>query len=144
MKWKTSRTIAANARVVLPKLAEKYFNAGRKAAEDEAPSAKDLHRFRIATKRFRYSLELFRPVYGASLERRLGSLRELQNVLGKLSDYHSMERLFDGEKELKAKLERARTKKLELFRETWTAFDSEGQLKRWKSYLVRGSSRGRK
>jgi len=141
MRWRANRSAAENARLVLPKLAQKYFDAGRKAASDEKPSAKDLHRFRIATKRFRYSLEIFRPVYGASLEARIGTLRELQNVLGQLSDYHSMERLFAGEKELETRLESAAAKKFKEFRAAWAAFDSEGQLKRWKAYLAHAPSK---
>ena len=140
MKWKRRRSAAQNARELLPKLAEEYFQAGRKAAR-ERPSAKDLHRFRIATKRFRYSLEIFRSVYGASLEARIGTLRELQDLLGQLSDYHSMERLFAGDKELELKLERAAAKKFQQFRAAWAAFDSEGQLRRWKAYLAHVSSR---
>jgi CHAD domain-containing protein len=143
MKWKTSRSAAENARLVLPKLAEKYFDAGRNAARGEELSAQDLHRFRIATKRFRYSLEIFRPVYGASLEARIGTLRKLQDVLGQLSDYHSMERLFDGEKELERNLERAFAKKFKEFRDMWAAFDSGQQLKKWKAYLAHVSSEKR-
>jgi len=135
MKWRTNRSASENARLVLPKLAEKYFDAGRKAARDEKPSAKDLHRFRIATKRFRYSLEIFREVYGASLEARIGTLRDLQDVLGQLSDYHSMERLFAGDEQLERKIEHAAAKKFKEFRAAWTAFDSKGQLARWKAYL---------
>jgi len=141
MKWKSSRTVAENARLLLPKLADKYFKAGRKAAGEEAPSAKDLHRFRIATKRFRYSLELFRPVYGDTLETHIRSLRELQNVLGALSDYHSLERLFQGDRELRAKLDRATSRKLREFRAAWRAFDSDDRRERWNQYLTRKTRR---
>src|ERR1700682_1410987 len=88
MKWKPSRSVIENASSVLPKLVEKYFKSGRTAADGKR-SPKELHRFRFRTKQFRYSLELFRPVYGPSLDRRLNSLRGLQAALGKLSDYHS-------------------------------------------------------
>ena len=137
MKLKTTRNAAQNARILLPKLAEKYFKAGRKAAEGD-PSPKKLHGFRLATKQFRYSLELFRPLYGAKLDRKLGALSELQSVLGKLSDYHSVRTLLDGDKMVEAKLDRASKKKLKEFREQWAAFDTEGQLERWKTYLKRG------
>jgi CHAD domain-containing protein len=137
MKLKTTRNAAQNARILLPKLAEKYFKAGRKAAEGDA-SPKKLHGFRLATKQFRYSLELFRPLYGAKLDRKLGALSELQSVLGKLSDYHSVRTLLDGDKMVEAKLDRASKKKLKEFREQWAAFDTEGQLERWKTYLKRG------
>jgi CHAD domain-containing protein len=137
MKLKTTRNAAETARVLLPKLLEKYFKAGRKAAKGET-SPKKLHGFRLATKQFRYSLELFRPLYGPSLERKLGALSGLQGVLGKLSDYHSVRTLIKGDKALEQKLDRATGKKLKEFREQWAAFDTEGQLKRWKTYLARG------
>ena len=137
MKLKTRRNAAETASVLLPKLLEKYFRAGRKAAEGET-SPKKLHGFRLATKQFRYSLELFRPLYGPSIERRLSALSGLQGVLGKLSDYHSVRTLIKGDKALEQKLDRATGKKLKEFREQWAAFDTEGQLKRWKTYLARG------
>ncbi len=137
MKLKSSRNAAENARVLLPKLAEKYFKAGREAAADQERSPKELHRFRLATKRFRYSLELFRPVYGSSMDRQLKSLRGLQNVLGKLSDYHSVQTLLASDKTLETKLEHATKRKLKEFRDLWAAFDSNGACERWKAYLAK-------
>ena len=134
MKLKSSQTAAENARVVLGKLLENYFEAGRKAADGKR-SPKELHAFRLATKQFRYSLELFRPVYGPSLERRLKTLHEIQTILGKLSDYHSVRTLLAGDQALEAKLDRATKKQLKEFHEQWAAFDSAGQLKRWRAYL---------
>jgi CHAD domain-containing protein len=137
MKWKSSRNAAENARALLPRLAEKYFKAGRKAAADREMSPKELHRFRMATKRFRYSLELFRPVYGPSLDRQLNALRKLQGVLGKLSDYHTIETVLAGDKTLQEKLERGAKRKLKEFRDLWAAFDSGGACERWKAYLAK-------
>lgn len=137
MKLKRSHDAAGNARLLLPKMAAKYFKAGREAARTNR-SPRELHRFRLETKRFRYSLELFRPVYGPGLDRQLAALREVQGVLGKLSDYHSVHTLLKGDKELKAKLRHAAQKTWKEFRRRWEAFDSPGQLKRWKAYLARG------
>lgn len=140
MKWKLSNTSADNARALLPKLVEEYFEAGRQAADGKR-SAKELHRFRMATKRFRYSLELFRPVYGPSLDRQLDGLRKLQNVLGKLSDCHTVKTLVAHDQSLAIKIERDANKRLTEFHKQWAAFDSDGQLQRWKSYLARGRAR---
>jgi CHAD domain-containing protein len=134
MKLKTTKSAGENARVLLPKLLEKYFKAGRKAAEGQQ-SPRKLHGFRLATKQFRYSLELFRPCYGPSLDRRLAALGELQSALGKLSDYESVKATLAGDKPLEAKLDRASKKKLQEFRQKWTAFDADGQQKRWRHYL---------
>jgi CHAD domain-containing protein len=134
MKWKPSGTAAESAHKALPKLAQKYFKAGRQAANGKR-SAKELHRFRIATKEFRYSLELFRPVYGPSLERHINALRELQSVLGKLNDHHTLKPFFKGDKALKAKLDAAMEKHLGQFHEQWKKVDADGALKRWKAYF---------
>jgi CHAD domain-containing protein len=134
MKLRTTKTAVENARLLLPKLLAKYFKAGRKAA-DGKQSPRKLHGFRLATKQFRYSLELFRPCYGPSLDRKLAALSELQSALGKLSDYASVRTILPGDKALEAKLERASKKKLKEFREQWAAFDADGQQKRWRHYL---------
>ncbi len=134
MKWKPSGTAAESAQAALPKMCQKYFKAGRKAANGKR-SAKQLHRFRIATKEFRYSLELFRPIYGPSLERHIDVLRELQSILGKLNDGHTLKPYFKGDKALKAKLDEAMEKHLNQFHDRWKAFDTDGEEKRWKGYF---------
>jgi CHAD domain-containing protein len=136
MKWKTSQSMAENARRVLPKLAEDYFEAGRKASDGKR-SPKALHRFRIATKRFRYAMELFQPLYGRSLDRRLKAVHELQNVLGKISDHQTILELLADDQEIGAKVQRALKRKSKDFRKCWQTFDSDGQLKQWKAYLAR-------
>jgi CHAD domain-containing protein len=137
MKWKASHTAAANAHRRLPAMAEEYFKEGRKAGTVKR-SPKALHNFRIATKRFRYALELFRPIYGPSLDSRLSELHELQNSLGKISDYQTVLEILKGDKELEAKLQRALKRKSKEFRRRWQAFDSGSQLKQWKRYLGSG------
>jgi CHAD domain-containing protein len=136
MKWKPSGTAAESAKKALPKLVQKYFAAGRKAADGER-SPDQLHRFRIATKKFRYTLELFEPVYGSSLERHIDSLREIQSILGKLNDHHTLRPLLKGDKQVKAKLDEGMEKHLGQFHEKWKDFDADGELKRWKVYLGR-------
>ena len=139
MKWKPSQSAAESARALLPKLAEQYFEAGRKAAAGyKKPKA--LHRFRIATKRFRYTLELFRPVYGPSLDRRLKVLRGLQESLGKVSDYQTIRKLLSDGHALESKLQKGIKKNSREFGRRWKALDSNSQLKRWKAYLARTNS----
>ena len=140
MKWKPAHSSIENARNVLPKLVEKYFEAGRKAA-DGKQSPDELHQFRIKTKRFRYTLELFLPAYGTRLDHELEPIRELQKVLGKLHDYHIIEQTLEGEKTLQTNLQRRGKKKLKEFHEQWTKFDSKGELKRWKKVLAAGPAK---
>ena len=142
MKLKPSQSAAENARMVLPKMARKYFEAGRKVIGGERPP-EELHAFRLETKRFRYTLELFRPLYDAELDLYLKALRGLQGALGDVSDYQAIERVLVSDRELKKQIEHALKGKLKDLRQSWKAFDSEGQLKRWRSYLAGGQSKPR-
>lgn len=134
MKIKPAHSAAENARLVLPKMARKYFEAGRKAIEGRQPP-EELHGFRLETKRFRYTLEMFRPLYGPNLDRYLKALRELQGALGKVSDYQAIQRVLPNDPELNKQIERVLKGKVKSLRQSWRAFDSNGQLKRWRSYL---------
>ena len=142
MKWKPSGNVSESAGTLLPRLAEKYFASGRKAAADGKKSAKELHRFRIETKRFRYTLELFRPVYGAKMDHYLQSLRELQGALGKVSDYQTIQTLLPDGDPLRASVQRSLRRKIKELRKDWQEFDSNGELKRWKTYLANGTRKG--
>jgi CHAD domain-containing protein len=142
MKLKPAQSAAENARIVLPKMARRYFEAGRKAIGGKRP-ADELHKFRLETKRFRYTLELFRPVYGPNLDRRLKALRELQGALGKVSDLQAIQRVLIGDRKLKTEIERALKDKVKNLRYTWRAFDADGELKRWRTYLAGDHSRPR-
>ncbi len=135
MKLKPSQSAVENARLVLPKMARKYFEAGRKAIDGKRPP-EELHGFRLETKRFRYTLELFRPLYGPTIDRYLKALRELQSALGKVSDYQAIQRVLPNDSDLQAKIEHALKGKIKDLRHSWKAFDSEGQLKRWRTYLA--------
>lgn len=142
MKLKPAQSVAANAREVLPKMARKYFQAGRDALSAKR-SPDDLHGFRLQTKRFRYTLELFRPVYGPQLDRYLKALRELQGTLGKVSDYQAIQRVVHDDRLLQAEIRLALKRKGKDLRHEWRAFDSEGELKRWRTYLAGEHSKPR-
>jgi CHAD domain-containing protein len=130
MKWKPSGTAAESAQAALPKQAQKYFKAGRKAANGKR-TPDELHKFRIATKKFRYTLELFEPVYGPTLK------RHIQSILGKLNDHNTLKPLLKGDKALKVKLDEAMEKHRGEFHEQWKVLDTDGALRRWKTYLGR-------
>ena len=142
MKLKPSHSAAENARLVLPKMARKYFEAGRKAIDGKRPP-EELHGFRLETKRFRYTLEMFRPVYGPHLDRYLKALQELQSALGKVSDYQAIQRVLSGDDEVNKQLEHALKGKIKDLRHSWRVFDSDGQLKRWRTYLAGDHSKPR-
>jgi len=135
MKWKPQLSAAENAHAALPRLAEKYFEAGRKAAAHQR-SPKELHRFRVKTKHFRYTLEMFRPLYGRRLDPQIRRLQEIQRILGKMSDRHTISGLIDGNPDLARKLEHAAQARAKEFRKYWKdTFDAPHQLRAWKAKL---------
>jgi CHAD domain-containing protein len=135
MKLRPGHSAAENARAVLPRMVKKYFEAGREALRPQSP-LDELHRFRIATKRLRYTLELFRPVYGPNLDRYLQALRGVQTTLGKLSDLHTIDIMLAGGRALQPGIQRALKQQRKELRRQWRAFDAGGELKRWKTYLA--------
>jgi len=140
MKLDPSQSAAEVARALLPKMARKYFEAGRAAIDGKRPPD-ELHKFRLETKRFRYTLELFRPLYGPTLDRYLKALREMQSALGKVSDYQSIQRVVARDADLQDQIRRALKVKLRDLRHGWRTFDSDGELKRWRTYLAGEHSR---
>ena len=77
-------TLAENARRILAvKMAELYSYA---PVVHQADAVEQLHDMRIAAKRLRYSLELFRVVFGELGEVQIERVRSLQEALGELHD----------------------------------------------------------
>ena len=75
-----------NARRQLPRTMSEYF-AGVRAALAEKHSPAALHRVRLASKKVRYTLELFRQCYGAApFDARLKALKDVQTSLGDVND----------------------------------------------------------
>lgn len=91
LPWKNGRSAARNATEVLPSLAAAFFAQGRTLTPQAAPDG--LHNFRIQIKRFRDTLELFRPCYDRRLERLLKLLRDMQQMLGEMNDLVTTRRL---------------------------------------------------
>jgi CHAD domain-containing protein len=133
--WEPDSSAHDNAVRELPKLARRYFKAGRKAVKGRK-SPPELHRFRVATKQFRYALEIFRPLYGAELEPQLERLHELQKLLGKISDSYTIRELLKADKELKKELGDKTRKNIAEFRAYWRdSFDAPGQRTAWLTLL---------
>lgn len=142
-KWDESLTLARNARFVLPLATARYFKAGREILGAEIAPA-TLHAFRLRTKRFRYSLELFRPLYGATLEQMIGSLRGLQQLLGDINDCEASRKLalaLGDRRSLPVRrllrlLDRRQAEKTAEFGRAWQQFDRPGASRRWVNYLA--------
>ncbi|MGH9672160.1 MAG: CHAD domain-containing protein [Bryobacteraceae bacterium] len=154
IRCESNRSASENARSILPRLVRRYFRYGR-AVVRKKDSARNLHRLRLETKRCRYTLEIFAPVYGPSLAERIASLRRIQEYLGQVNDIESIEGfLHDGKSKppgsvapLIGRLDKESEKHARAFRQYWeTTFDAPGQLERWIAYLGRfaGGARAKK
>jgi hypothetical protein len=151
-RFDDSASAPACASALLPEMFKFYLAQGRKVA-GHSPDAAAIHGFRLETKAFRYTLELFRPCYGPGLERRLAYLKEVQNHLGAISDYAATRKLLaaslPAQSPERLKLERiltqrARRKWAEFDRYWRLTFDTPAEERRWLNYLSRCNQRDRK
>ena len=117
--------------------------AGRDAINPKR-TWRQMHQFRLATKEFRYTLELFRPLYTDELEARLDSVRKIQQFLGDINDAVTMR---DGLGDLKGvdshveKLGKKADSKRKALHKYWKGqFDAPGELEAWRIYLVEGAA----
>lgn len=138
----------ALAKRMLPVMAAEHFRRGKEAAREDA-GVEEIHRFRIAAKNLRYTLDLFAPLYGTSLAGLLEQLRDVQALLGDINDCATVRRMVSRErvpsrgngedaaaKEVLAALKRRQRKKTEQFRQHYTAeFSSTATLRQWKESL---------
>jgi hypothetical protein len=146
VEWNERAGPAANARRKLPLLTADFF-ARVRAALAARPSPEQLHGVRLAAKRMRYTLELFRPCYGPGLEARIESLRNMQQVLGEINDCAATRRLV--ERTMPVSPQRTRMerflvsrlhKKTGELRHLWTeGLDAPGQELHWARYLARNA-----
>ena len=146
VEWNAGAGPAANARRELPRMVAEFFALVREVLAGEPPP-EELHRVRLAAKHVRYTLELFRPCYGAALESRIESLKAVQQVLGEINDCAASRRVLAAAMHVplqRAKMERflaarLRDKTGEL-RALWGGtFDAPGQEMLWARYLTRSA-----
>jgi CHAD domain-containing protein len=137
--WKDSLTLQQNLCKRMPKLAREYFDEGRDAL---APGTawKQMHKFRLRTKRFRYTLEIFKDLYGPGMLKRIESLKKVQTYLGEINDCivtSEMLKDMEGMDEVRGKLTDKADDKIEKLRDFWAnTFDAEGAERAWTRYLV--------
>lgn len=132
------------ARAVLPPVAAEFFRAGRKTAL-KVSSPERLHSFRLDAKRFRYTLEVFRPFFGPVCDQRLESVRQIQSILGKRQDCSVTASILMPHASIDAEVQRAlnslkaRAVSLEGdFLQYWQQqFDAPGQELLWQRYFSR-------
>lgn len=149
MRWDERASSAANAKLRLPLLVREYFAAGRKIMNADS-GAKVLHKFRLETKRVRYALELFRPLYSTGLERHLAALRLIQDHLGAISDSEAAKQVICDvcprataeRRRLEDLLDANAKRRSAALRKYWQeTFDKPGEEQRWRLYLSRHAGR---
>jgi CHAD domain-containing protein len=142
--WDPHKNVPENAGEKLPELARQYFVAGRALGTDSSFAA--LHRFRLLTKRFRYTLELFRPCYGPGLEARIDALATLQQYLGDINDCATTEALAlshndlpeSEQKRLARQLKELAARRVAKFQRHWDRdFALAHREQSWTHYLSR-------
>ena len=114
-------TVEDVARRKLVRLAATFLREGQRAAARKA-SATQMHHVRLAAKKLRYTLELFSEVYGEAAADWVEQLRQMQILLGRISDCSVTRRLVEemgGSAEMVAALESRQKRKAREFRRAW-------------------------
>ncbi|HTM48772.1 MAG TPA: CHAD domain-containing protein [Bryobacteraceae bacterium] len=103
---------------LLPDLAEQFFERGSRAADG---GADEIHRFRVAAKKLRYTLELFLPLYGSGLDSWLDRVRNIQALAARIDHASALRRrLADDDGKTAAALDRQQDRQMAEFRREWT------------------------
>ncbi len=139
-KWSDRDDAVVNAKRELPRLVAEFF-AGTRQALAEPNWPRNLHRVRLAAKKLRYTLELFGPIYPATLEVRLTELKKLQDWLGAANDAAASRRLLGSARlrrhpELREFLDKRAAAQAAAFTRYWKkSFDAKGQEAWWTDFL---------
>ncbi|HYL35503.1 MAG TPA: CHAD domain-containing protein [Bryobacteraceae bacterium] len=139
-------SIARTAQQTLPRLAEEFFERGDRAAREKASPA-ELHQFRIVSKKFRYSLELFLPLYGPAMKPALEKIKQVQGLLGDINDCETVRGMisqYKGIGGVAAWLRRKQRKRIEEFQKCWLeTLGTEAELRGWRAFLSRPTTKTR-
>ncbi len=118
---------------ILPRVASKVFDQGHRVVD--AKSARHLHDVRIATKKFRYTLELFAPLSDQSLDGLQANLKLIQARLGDINDCEAMREMLSGRhgfELFEAWLKKRQQRKTRAFRKDWEkCFGDRQALENW-------------
>lgn len=133
---------------ILPGMLKTYLRRGSRAARGSA-SPKQLHRFRIATKEIRYTLDIFASLYGDAIGDFSEKLKKLQTDLGAIHDCTATSSLVEdakspgGRKEILRELKKRRQKRTGRFLEDYRReFENKDLVRQWKKALRHPESRG--
>jgi CHAD domain-containing protein len=137
--------LRAAGKHILPRLAQQFFDTGETSSSHA--SGEKLHDFRILTKKFRYTLELFATVYPGRAEEWMREIKAVQSVLGAMNDYRSVQSIVADlgcdAKLLKA-LKCSEGRKVRQFRRIWAERFSRSTAAQWIEWLEDGIPTSRK
>lgn len=136
--WKGKVRVDECVAGVLPAVANEYFAAGE-ALFAGSKSPQEMHEFRLRTKHFRYTLELFEPRYGQKFSLLLKRLKPVQEALGDINDAATALAWLQPDESAKARqfLEKRIASKSKRFEQYWkTVFDKDGERVRWAKVLA--------
>jgi CHAD domain-containing protein len=138
--------LAKTAQQLLLRMAGDFFEFGNRAARAKASPA-ELHQFRIASKKFRYSLELFTPLYGPSLNPLLGKIKRTQGLLGDVNDCETVRAMISQYKDadgLTVWLRKRQRKRIAEFQKYWgEAFGVGAERRSWSDFLRHTTGKSR-
>jgi CHAD domain-containing protein len=134
---------ASYAAALLPPMANEFFEAGHEAAAPAA-AVESLHAFRILSKRFRYTLEIFEPCYGEDLQDALRLMRGVQDILGMINDCETAGKILskavsrDEREHLRTLLNQRQAALIGNFRNHWNeTFAAESECRTWMRMLAK-------
>jgi CHAD domain-containing protein len=135
------------AKRLLPDMVAEHFHRGEAAVGKKMPAHK-IHRFRVAAKNFRYTLDFFAPLYAGTLPLLIDRLKDVQTLLGDINDCATARRIVKEEvtgngdeavrNDVLSGLKERQRKKIKEFREQYTAeFSSASALTQWQDSVRR-------
>jgi CHAD domain-containing protein len=139
--WKGKGDVDETAARMLPRIAKEYFQAGE-AVLAGGKSPEELHAFRLRTKHFRYTLELFEARYGRRFGALLKRLKPVQEALGDINDVATALAWLRPDESPAATefLQKRIVSKRKRFEQYWkTVFDKDGERIRWATVLAKPS-----
>ena len=142
----SSTPVETAAQRMLPRMAKDFFRSGDRVAVSGV-SPEKLHQFRIASKKFRYTLELFIPLYGPMLPALLDQIKAVQTILGDFNDCETVRDMISGwagSKPVDGQLKRRQRRKMEEFSQQWHERLADPEdVRRWRDYLGHFAGRRR-
>ena len=99
-----------------------------------------MHRFRLQGKRFRYTLEVFAPVFGEEVNVWLKAMKALQHKLGLIQDCATSLELLRDDRDATAAIRKLLATRETAFRSHWRRNFPARTRQRWIALLAPGSS----